>query len=229
MKTYEGFLDIFKKKYEYEQQINGYSTLLLKFERLNHIPEELLPFPENLEYINIEHNKITKIPKLNGNLKKLKCEDNELTELPELPNTLIYLECTDNEILELPKLPNGLINLYCSRNKLKELPELPSTLLVLQCHANDFQQPIKIEYMNKFFNYKDNWSYSKRNLPNETHRWLDPIYTKAQQIKFKSYEFQKEFLMNEDNNWKDLEPFGYADGIKEEFSYLFDGEDMGLL
>ena len=227
MKTYEGFLDIFnKKKYEYEHHPNGYSVLILKYKKLKHIPEYLLPFRNDLEYLNIEHNKINNIPKLPDGLRKLSCDNNLLTKMPELPISLKELDCADNNILELPKLPHGLQSLYCSRNKLKRLPELPSTLVILQCHSNDFEAPIKIEYFNKYFN---KFFIGGRKSPFDfVSSCLDKVYTKEQIEKFSSYEFQKNFI-NEDN-WKDLEPFGYADGIKDgEFSYLFNAIDMGLL
>ena len=65
-------------------------------------------------------------------------------------------------------------------------------------------------------------------LNNRSQEFVDSI-EKLIREKLTSYEFQKEFLTEYPEKYKDLIPFKYAKGIKKEFSYIFNAEDMGLL
>jgi len=55
------------------------------------------------------------------------------------------------------------------------------------------------------------------------------LYNDLQKEKFGSYKFQKEYLTNNPEKYKDLEPIGYLEKIKEEFDWLFNAIDMGLM
>jgi len=155
--------------------------------------------------------KMKDLPILPDGLKYLYCNSNILKKLPELPQSLEILECEYNLIRELPELPNTLKKLKCNNNRLKELPLLPDSLEELKCFDNAWIKPIKYEYYKKFkFKLHNVYSYDNISI-------------------FKTYEFQKDFLEREPENYLDLEPFGYDEQIKIEFEYLFTGEDMGLL
>jgi hypothetical protein len=55
------------------------------------------------------------------------------------------------------------------------------------------------------------------------------VYHQRQFYEFSSFEFQKEFLEREPENYLDLKPIGYAEGIEELFPHLFDMDELGLL
>jgi hypothetical protein len=55
------------------------------------------------------------------------------------------------------------------------------------------------------------------------------LYLDEQKEKFGSYKYQKEFLTEHPEKYKELEYFGYNDKIKEEFDWLFNAVDMGLM
>jgi len=57
------------------------------------------------------------------------------------------------------------------------------------------------------------------------------VYTKEQFEKFRSYEYQKEFLTNTPEKYRDLKYgyIGFNSKIKEEFDWLFNAIDMGLM
>jgi hypothetical protein len=54
------------------------------------------------------------------------------------------------------------------------------------------------------------------------------LYNELKKI-YGSYEYQKEFLTEFPEKYKDLEFVGYNDKIKEEFDWLFNAVDMGLM
>ena len=66
--------------------------------------------------------------------------------------------------------------------------------------------------MKFFYNNPSNFQYSIENM-----------------VKFSSFEYQKEFLERESENFMDLKPIGYAKGIEELFPHLFDMDELGLL
>ena len=177
--------------------------------------KELPSLPNKLTELHCEDNELVRLPKLPSKLEILNCYDNNLIELPELPNTLEWVSCNGNELIELPELPNKLEYLNCSDNKLTSLPQYPGYLYTACVGMNDYQVPIPFEYMEYDIQIK---GYSHRKY-----------YYDEQIQKFKSYEFQKELLTEYPEKNKDLIPLKYAKGIKKEFSYIFNAEDMGLL
>ena len=47
-------------------------------------------------------------------------------------------------------------------------------------------------------------------------------------ITFMDYNYQKKFLTEQPENFKDLEQYGILPEIREEFDYLFNADNMGL-
>ena len=142
---------------------------------------------------------------LKNTLTKLNCWENHLSFLPELPKMLKELNCWENHLSFLPELPNTLIDLYTSDNNLSILPELPNSLKYLSCAHNNWIEPIPIDYYNKI-------------IEQEGHN----IYNGEQKKKFKSYEFQKEFVEKYPFRIRDLEPIGIDPEIRKEYAYLWD-------
>jgi Leucine-rich repeat (LRR) protein len=87
---------------------------------LNHKSVERIDFfPDHLLEIDLNENKLYRLPKLPENLVRLNCGNNFLTEIPD---TLKWLYCYNNDITELPILPINLIWLDVSGNRLKNYP-----------------------------------------------------------------------------------------------------------
>ena len=145
------------------------------------------------------------LPELPPNMTHLFCSHNKLRVLPELPKTLKRLDCDNNELIELPTLPPNLKDLNCSYNNLKKLPELPDTLEELTCNYNDWEEPIKTEYVFKF----------------------KIMYTPLRRDMFRDENFQRKFLTEHPERFKDLEvnQIGIQPIIKKEFAHLFEGDD----
>ena len=182
---------------------------------------ELPELPDNLIQIDCDNNNIYILPKLPKNLEKLRCgnNNNNLIELPELPYSLKVLFIVNTSIRKLPKLPDSLEYLYCTSAMLTELPELPENLKEIKLGYNNWIKPIPYKIMIK---------YHLHSLKNDTYDtyWA---YTKDQFNKFSSFEYQKEFLEREPENYLDLKPIGYAEGIEELFPHLFDMDDLGII
>ena len=78
--------------------------------------------------------------------------------------------------------------------------------------------------------YNNNWTYP---IPKEI---LDKykideklLYTPEQLKKFKSYNFQYDYLTEFPEKYKELKQFGFAPGIRTEFDWLFNAIEMGLM
>ena len=168
-----------------------------------------LKLSDSLIYINCSQNNLSKLPNLPKNLEKLICSNNKLTELPELPKYLDELDVDNNKIIKLPKLPNTLISLDCSHNKLTELLKLPKNLENLYCFDNNWKEPLNFDIIRKFY--------------------IQP-YTKNQKYLFNSENFQRKFLTEYPEKFKNLcvGDLEIHPLIRKEFSYLFEGEDMGF-
>lgn len=173
----------------------------------------ILILPNNLKQLIASDNKLYKLPELPETLEGLYVPRNKLSKLPKLPNKLLTLSCGRNSLEELPELPNSLLYLYCENNKLSELPFLPDSLLELHVGSNNWNKPIPYDLIKKY------------NLTGQRIK----LYTKKQDEKFGSYEYQKNFLTTNPEKYKDLEYFGFPDEIKEEFDWLFNAADMGLI
>ena len=172
---------------------------------LTEIPE----LPTSLETLWCSDNQLTSLPELPDNLDLLYCGDNNLVSLIKLPNRLRILDCRHNKLTKLTKLPDTLEALYCSNNQLTSLPELPDSLKVLYCNNNPFEEPLSEDIHEEFD--------------------LGNLYNKDLIDKFESYDFQYSYLKEKLYNFKRLEVFGYAKGIKEQFPEIFQFEDIGLI
>ena len=196
---------------------------------------KLPKLPDTLEKLYIPNNNLTKLPKLPKNIELLSCGNNQLAELPELPVSLHTLYCGDNQLTELPELPVSLHDLYCGDNQLAELPELPDTLQKLYCYNNKLTYlPELPESVDDLDIGGNDWSspipYNLIEKYNLLDLLKDKLYTEEQKEYFGSYEYQKEYLTNTPEKYKDLDiPIGYNEQIKEEFDWLFNAIDMGLL
>ena len=110
------------------------------------------------------------------------------TKIDVSANTaLTYLYCYNNQ---LPSLDvsgaTALAHLDCSSNHLTRLPKLPDSLRVLYCSNNPFEEPISQDIIKKF-----NLNESK-------------LYTEERVKVFKSYEWQKSFLMKYPERYNDI-------------------------
>ena len=265
LKTHESFLDrFFKKREDYYNEDFTKLKINDEYKKLKKIPKVCLPFPDSLLEIDICENDFTELPELPPNLIKLSCSKNKLKSLPKLPDSLELIFCYANDLTELPELPSSLIELYASNNYLTKLPKLPDSLIILDCVDNDLTElpeltnnlkSVSIGTNNNWnapipYNWMAKLKSRGEDVPHYVYSLI--IYTREQIKEFISYEFQKKFLTENPERYKDLEQFtfsplgndiytswilssypndfnGYADGIEEEFDYLFNGVDMGLL
>jgi len=171
-----------------------------------------LPFNDDVIKIDCSNCKfIEKLPELPKKLDILSCYNNSLIELPKLPDTLTTLYCGENKLTILPELPQTLESLICSDNMLEYLPEIPVSVALLKCDQNNWKNPIKYDIINRFLFE----SYD--------------VYTQEQIKKFRTYEYQKDFLTNTPEKYKDLYPIGYIFEIIQEFDWLFNAVNMGLM
>jgi Leucine-rich repeat (LRR) protein len=117
--------------------IEGFSSLvsiICTNSNLTTLPNNL---PSTLQTINVQFNKITRLPTLPENLRILDCSDNLLTTLPTFPSNLRIVDCSYNQIAALPTtLPPYLTTLFCTNNQLTTIPALPSALQGLMCSYN---------------------------------------------------------------------------------------------
>jgi Leucine-rich repeat (LRR) protein len=213
LKTYKLFegvqkeMDVSNKKLTKLPELpNSLKSLYCDYNNLTKLPE----LPNSLEKLICHNNQLTKLPELPNSLKKIYCHYNNLTKLPELPNSLKKLYCHNNQLTKLPELPDSLNYLYCYNNNLTKLPELPNSLLKLDCFNNPFKEPIKKEIIEKFE--------------------LDEnkLYTTDSIELFKSYNFQKQFLTDNPTRYMDIEEWLRPE-IKEEFAYLYDSDEFGII
>ena len=152
------------------------------------------------------------------------CSHNMLTSLNGGPREvgLVY-NCSYNNLTILigaPKVLNRMFN--CSNNKLKNLDYLPEINGVLYCYNNEWEKPIPYEIMIKY-------NLHVTELPQKLGIDMKHVYTQNQFDKFSSFEYQKEFLEREPENYLDLKPIGYAKGIEDLFPHLFDMDELGLI
>jgi len=188
-------------------------------------------------YFDCSRNRLTSLefcPEYVG--KNFSCYKNQLTSLEFCPETVSgSFNCGNNNLTSLEyciKKING--GFFCYSNKITSLIGLPENIVgVISCGDNKLKS---LDYIPKDFNGKINCC-----SPND---WTNPIpyiliekydirttdlYTTEQVEKFGSYEYQKEYLTNTPEKYKDLEPIGYHKKIKKEFDWLFNAIDMGLM
>jgi hypothetical protein len=176
------------------------------------VPSDFCCYNNNL--INLEYS-----PEFVGG--NFNCYENELISLigaPKEINDSFY--CQRNNLTSLEGAPKKVSNNFnCSRNKLKTLDYLPEIGGTLYCFDNEWIKPIPYEIF-----IKHNMLLIMGSFISTKH-----VYTLGQYRKFSSFEFQKEFLEREPENYLDLKPIGYADGIEQLFPHLFDMDELGLI
>jgi hypothetical protein len=149
------------------------------------------------------------------------CQYNKLTNLVGSPNkTYGNFYCYNNELTTLKGAPEYVAGIFhCSDNKLEILDYLPRIDGILYCFNNNWIKPIPYEIMVKY-------DLHCLELTSTDAKF---IYTREQVDKFSSFEFQKEFLEREPENFINIKPFGYAKGIEQLFPHLFDMDELGLI
>ena len=146
--------------------------------------------------------------------RNFSCRNNELTSLEHCPKNINgYFECRDNQLTSLEYCPEKIGGRFdCSYNQLTSLEFCPEYVGGdFHTYSNPWTNPIPYNIIVKLNTKK---SY---------------LYTDEQTLKFGSYEYQKEFLANTPEKYKDLEILGYNVKIKDEFDWLFNAADMGLM
>jgi len=133
--------------------------------------------------------------------------------------------------LDIPKHIPG--DFSCALNKLTSLEFGPVSVDgQFNCYDNELTSlEFAPEYVGGDFHcFNNNWTNV---IPYELiikyDILPDNIYSKEQVKKFGSYKYQKEYLTNTPEKYKDLEPIGYNKQILEEFDWLFNAADMGLM
>jgi hypothetical protein len=142
------------------------------------------------------------------------CALNKLTSLEFGPVSVDgQFNCYDNELTSLEYCPEHVGGDFdCSDNQLISLEYCPETVGgYFWCDNNPWTNVIPYDLIKKF----------------NIRIW--DLYTHEQKEKFGSYEYQKIFLTNTPEKYKDLEPIGYNKQILEEFDWLFNAADMGLM
>jgi hypothetical protein len=149
------------------------------------------------------------------------CFKNKLITLLGSPNKISgNFYCYNNELTTLEGAPEYVAeNFNCGNNKLETLDYLPRIDGRLSCYNNNWIKPIPYEIMIKY----DLHPLVKSSSDGKY------VYTLKQFDKFSSFEYQKEFLEREPENFIDLKPIGYANGIEKLFPHLFDMDELGLI
>ena len=130
-------------------------------------------------------------------------------------------DCSNNKLISLigsPKEISG--DFICTYNKITNLDDIEINVGGdFCCYENDWKKPIPYKYMIKY-------NLHPLQFYGDDYKW---VYKIRQFNKFGSFDFQKEFLEREPENYLDLKPIGYAKGIEELFPHLFDMDELGLL
>jgi len=176
----------------------------------------LIGAPKKINVFTCDYNNLKNLKYSPINVGWFSCEHNKLTSLIGAPETISgNFSCEYNNLKSLKGIQNTIIegDFNCSNNKLTSLDFLPENIEgTLFCDHNNWTYPIPDHIVVKY-----NIDYTN-------------IYTSEQYEYFESFEFQKKFLTEFPEKYNDiLLYFGYADGIKEEFDWLFNAVEMGLM
>jgi hypothetical protein len=106
---------------------------------------------------------------------------------------------------------------------LTNLDNLSEDIKDLICHNNPWEKPIPYKIMVKYNLHAQEQNLGKWKVDSKR------VYIPRQFNKFSSFDFQKEFLEREPENFMDLKPIGYAEGIEKLFPHLFDMDELGLI
>jgi hypothetical protein len=163
------------------------------------------------------------------------CYNNKLTSLEFCPETIGGdFSCSSNNLTSLefcPEYVGG--NFSCSSNNLTSLEFCPKII------NGDFwgrnNNLTSLDFLPEYIGGSSDFDHNNWNNPipyeliKKYNILIKDLYTIEQKQKFGSYKYQKEFLTNTPEKYKDLEPIGYNEKIKEEFDWLFNAIDMGLM
>ena len=105
------------------------------------VTEYLNNLSENVTRINLSNKGLTSIPSLARftKLKTVELNGNKLTKLPEMPNGVCTIDCVDNNLETLEGLPDSVQNLFASSNNIKIIHKLPTNLRRLHISKNGLQ------------------------------------------------------------------------------------------
>jgi hypothetical protein len=150
------------------------------------------------------------------NINKLDFSFRELKSLKllQIPKNIIgNLNCSNNKLTSLEFGPETISGDFkCSDNILTSLEHCPNYVgEMFFCHHNNWTNPIPYDIVQKF-------SFT-----------INDLYTSEQKEKFRSYKFQRKFLTEYPEKYKDLIQLGYHKKIKDEFDWLFNAADMGVM
>ena len=203
-------IDLYKKGLKVLPEL---PKTLISLECNQNFLKELPKLPNKLEHINCTDNEIQYLKDLPQSLKTMYFGFNEIKYIDKLPDGLVELYIHNNDLTYLPKLPSTLQDLGCGDNNLKRLPDLPDSIKWFCCHSNKWEEPIKKKYIDLI---------KPDNLPG--------TYSNKQIELFSSEEFQRKFLTETPDRFEDLSCCGITVNvvIRKEFSYLFEGENMGF-
>jgi Leucine-rich repeat (LRR) protein len=101
-------------------------SLSIKGSNVKEIPEGQLP--STLEYLDVSHTPLEKLPQLPPNLKELMAIEIYCEEFPPFPPSLQKVVCFYTPLKRLPELPEGFEEFDCDDAKLKTVPRLPKSL-----------------------------------------------------------------------------------------------------
>lgn len=116
---------------EAEDRVRGWLSL----SHLGLSDADMPAIPESCKYLNISHNRLTKIPKLPAGLVSLVCSHNKLTSLCLSETSIEDLNCSDNSALAVLELPTSLRQLECRYCNLESL-FVPSNCTIVNCSYN---------------------------------------------------------------------------------------------
>lgn len=99
--------------------------------------EDFLPFPADLESIQIDNTGLQELPELPNGLQKLYLHNSPIQKLPSLPESLTHLYISGHYIKEIKNLPLNLKSLWIKeqpnrQTTLKQIGALPDSLKELQ-------------------------------------------------------------------------------------------------
>jgi len=197
-----------------------------------------LKYFENLENIDFSNQNLTTLK--GKNIHKhvegsFYCNNNQLTSLEFCPEQVDGdFNCYNNILTSLefcPEYVGGYF--YCSYNELTSLKYCPKTIDGdFSCRNNQLTSlEFCPEYVGGYFycSYNSWTNVIPYDLIQKFNIRLFDLYTDEQKEKFGSYEYQKEYLTNTPEKYKDLEPIGFNKQIKDEFDWLFNAIDMELM
>ena len=79
--------------------------------------DDVIEWPEALEFLEISNNPLQKIPrKLPEGLKKIRMRHTNIQMVEYLPNSVRELDCFDSQINEIYLLPNDLLRCFLAKN-----------------------------------------------------------------------------------------------------------------